>query len=863
MIYMAVCTDAARCGAAIYSDSILQLVADRKDYGDPYKGLDIIIQRVDPEIVIVSCVQKRLIAFLEKRFKFEVIDLSRRDSKYHRNQKTLAISGSSILPNECNLTQHSTSQLNDDQLSEVMDVQQESINESETIDVQNCFKLAIVPNSWFSKSKGVNKLEDSIWVKGKGIQGSVEKSLFVNSRVKTSIDICAIRAIAALDTYISHSLSVATETLVEATTLTTNTQASVSCSRSVNVESQLSSISTGFTTTSQRDAALSQPAKVTQGLMPILDVRYTDPGPVLSIDRATLETLGVFHNRCTESNLNTNPSSDCEIHPIPSLYEVLNQCQSPQGKRQMHTLLLWPLQDIIELQHRHDTVEYFIQPESKLILDQLVVQLKNIVPLAGLLTKFSQSVATYKELSTMYKALWSSIAIIDLIKANKDHHIEIFQRIIRLDNPEFRATVDSIMSVVDFEASRKEDKIQLCFGVHESVDAKKEIIKNLMKFCDEVAVQETSKYKDILGKTCRVLYIPRIGFLCSFDYTSSSELLQIKGSKEFDVLLHTEQSVYFKTSRMEELDNGAGDIACDLIDMQESVIVELQNSLLRHADTILNLMELCGEMDCLIAFATISFQRNYTRPEMITGEQEIVVRQAYHPLQCMSYNSVPNDIRFYNEAAERKVKIMLITGPNSCGKTTYMKAVCLTIYMAHIGCFVPATQARMPVVDAILTRMHSGNSITTGLSSFAEDLHQVNYALSRATNRSVIAIDEFGKGTQARDGFNLLKGLVVYFASRTFESPYVMIATHFNRLINHLQNYSEFILYKTFKVTRDMEKESVIYEFRMIDGVCDISLADRVAARAGVPQQIIDRAKEIKDYITEGRAIRARPPSGA
>lgn len=800
---IAICTAGNRCGCAIYSDSTIHLVADRSDPGDPYKGLDIVIQRIDPDVVIVSAAQKKLITFLEKIFHFRIFDINKKEK-------------------------HAEGVLDP------------------------AFTLAVVPNNWFSISHGEQKLIDSEWVKNQGITDPEQKSFFVFSRVKKSVDVCATRAISALDRYLTHEFTFDSGPGAQ---LVAATGFDITIGRQIKaMQSQISLV----TMTTER-------TRVSENLMPILDVRYIDPGPVLSIDKFTLQTLGIFSplNNKKGQQPQNEPAQDPDFQLIPSLYDVLNQCQSPQGRKTLHTMMMWPLQEIEELKHRHETIDFLSRPENRLFRDQLVAQLKNTVPLSRILTKLNQSVGTYKELSVIYKSLWSFVATIDIIKANDCSGVEIFNRILKLDSPGLRATIESIVSIVDFEASRREKRIQVQIGVDQNVDEKKEIVKNLMKFCDEVAIQETVKYKNVLDKPCRVLYIPRIGFLNSIDYSSTSELTQISVNKEFDILLHTEQSVYFKTKRMEELDNNAGDIACDLIDVQEDVVVNLQNEILKHSETILGLMELLGELDCLVAFASVSLQRGYTRPEFVPFDEGIEIREAYHPLHITRYNAVPNDIKFYKDSAERKVKIMVITGPNSCGKTTYMKVACLVVYMAHIGCFVPALHAKIPVVDAILTRMHSSNSISTGLSSFATELNQINYALGRATERSFIVIDEFGKGTRACDGFHLLKGLIAYFASRRQRSSHVMVATHFNRLIDHLQNYSEYILYKTFKVSRDPTQDNIVYEFKLTDGVNESSLADQVAARAGIPLAIIERANQIRGHISDGRPIQPRPPLAA
>lgn len=772
---MAVCTDGSRCGCAIYTNSILHLIADRKDPGDPYKGLDIIIEKISPKEVVVSAVQRKLIVYLEKRFNFDICDLSK------PKQRTKSIA---------------TAPLAIDQAMQILDVDSD-------IGVPS-FTLVIVPNIWFSMSNGFQKVLN--FAQTKGFQDAEEMSLFIKSKVDRSVDVCAIRAISALDKYLLNNLN-------------------------------------------------SEPVSE---VMPILDIGYIDPGPILSMDKFTFQALGIF------STMDNSLAEDDPNFPsIPSLYEVLNSCHSSQGKKQLRTIMLWPLQDVNELRNRFNVLEFFIHADNRLFRDQLTLLLKNIVPLNSILMKLNSSICSHREFMTIYKVLWAFLAIIDLCKGKPGHGLEILNRIESLDSSELRDAVDSIMNIVDFEASRREKRIQVCLGVDENVDEKREIVKNLAKFCDEVALQETAKYKDVLKAACRVLYVPRIGFLNSVDYTSTTELLNIRSNAEFDVILHTEQSVYFKSRRMEELDNNAGDIACDLIDVQESVVANLQSDILKHTETALRLLELCGELDCLIAFSIVSFQRGYIRPELIPADEEIDIKKGYHPLQSTKFNMIPNNIRFYNNSSERKTKVMVLTGPNSCGKTTLMKATCLIVYMAHIGCFVPALSARIPIVDAILTRIHSNNSISTGLSTFANDIHQINYALARATEKSLIAIDEFGKGTHAQDGFQLLKGLVTYFARRIQESPYVMVATHYSRLVNHMQNYSEFILYKTFKVTRDASNDNIVYEYKVLDGVGELSLADQVAARAGVPQSIIDRASQVRDCITSGTAIRVRPPFAA
>lgn len=828
---LAICTDMSRCGGAVYLGSKLELVADRKDSADPYKGLDILIQRVNPERVIVSSVQKKLIYFLEKRFNFRVHDISKSYSSKKRRAR-LGHPDPSAEPQE-ELTQN-LPVADQTGTNDILNLVQEATNESS-------FTLVIVPNYWFSVTKGLQKLIDSELVARKGYTDAEEKSLFIASKVEKSVDVCAIRAISAIDQFILNSLDI-----------------KIPSNRTMAISSQ---IGTAQRETSATQSSCRSDEENPSNHMPIFSVGYIDPGPVLSLDKFSFESLSIFHQFQLSSRVVHD--SEARAESLPSLYDLLNQCCSVQGRRQLHTIMLWPLQDPVELQNRYDAIEFLMTLDNQSITENLKVNLRSIVPLSFTLTRLSQSVAQYKDLAALYRSILSFTMIMDTIKSCEFHRIAIFCRIKNLDSQELRDAVDRIVEIVDFEGSKRERNVQVCDGVDRDVDEKKAMVSNLNKLCNDAAVQETTKYKETLAKMCRVIYIPRIGFLNAVDYSTTSELLSIRSNPEFDVLLHTEQSVYFKTPRMNHLDRNAGDVACDLIDVQQNVLVNLQNSLLKISDVILALVELCGELDCLLAFASVSSQRGFMRPELVESPEELNIRQAYHPLLSTITNMVPNDVTFYRESSGRHTRVMIITGPNSCGKTTYMKTMCLIVYMAQIGCFVPAIEAKIPIFDAILTRLNPANSISTGLSSFATDLHQVSYAINKATARSLIAVDEFGKGTQARDGFHLLKGLVIYFALRRQESPFVMITSHFNRIVDHLLNQGEFIMYKTFKVSRNVVKDTVVYEYSVMEGVGELTLADEVAIQAGVPQYIIERAQQIRDHISENRPIGPRPPNAA
>lgn len=825
---MSICTNASRIGCAIYRDSTINLIADRKDSADPYKGLDLLIQRIDPTYVLVSSVQAKLIRFITKRFKFKTTDIA---IKLKKEKSTQPISQAASYTNysrrridsiSSSVTTNASSSVSDPSL------QYPLISD-------DSFHLILAHNGWFSLQTGFQKMLDSELMASKNFMSPDERMLNLLARVNKSTDVCAIRAVAAISCFLTYEAAFK------------NPTATASLRTTSQVSSQYAP--------NEIDESIS--------LMPIVNIQYMDPGPILSMDKYTLESLNIFDGSYSlKAKVVQEITND---NKLLSLYDFLNQCVSVQGKRQLRTILMWPLQDLNQIIDRLDTIDFFMDNENKLFKENIISHLKSITPLEGLFTKLNQTIGTHREVFTLYKVLWSLMSIVDLSEEYQSPtHPSIFRSLKKMDNEDLRTIVNSIVNIINFEESKRAKRIQVNFGVDTELDTHKETIASLPVLLDEVSVEESNEHTDFLdGRHCHVLYLPRIGFLNSVEYTSLSDLSNICANPNFEILMHTESSVYFKTNRMDRLDREVGDVACNLIDKQEGVVMDLQSNILKHLETILNLVECCGYLDCLISFANISQQQAFTRPEFVEDGGIIDVKQAYHPLHANISNFVSNDVDFIKMGSMNEAKVMVLTGPNSCGKTTYMKSACLVVYMAHLGCFVPAIYAKLPLVDAIITKMHSPHSISTCISSFATDLQQISYSLDKATSKTLIAIDEFGKGTGVEDGCALLISVIVYLAKRGINSPYTMVSTHFRGLISYLETYSSNILYKTFSFSKNNSNGQVIYNYKLTDGIEETSLADQVAEKAGVPRSIIERAKEIRESLTKGMPILAKAPPGA
>lgn len=847
---ISVCSSGSRIGCAIYNSatSELSLIADMCDPSNPFKILDIIISQIDPGVVIVSAVQGKVIDYIESRFDCKVTNLAKRISVTSKLQTSITNDSSNLTSTEIvnrnsNNAQNATRlsfiheapsnsnlsvTLPLDQISAITPVAPNPRVPSILIDKsgEKLLNLVTVVNQWYSLQTGIKILLDSPMVNCKRFNQDEEKSFFLSSKVKINIDVCAVRSISCLYQFFLNPASI--EIFNETSNIILNNEVPYNDDSNV----------------------------VT---MPILDVKYIDPGPIMTMDKYTYESLRIFNKT---GNIKISTRSE-QVRPNEmTLFDLLNRCSSSQGRRHMRTILLWPLQGLQQIQNRLNTLEYLMHPDQTILKETLQIKLSDVKPLAPLLTRMSYAIGTHRDFSNMYKVLFSIFEIHEIIEPHLNSGIEVFHTIDKFYNNNLKLLLESIVTIINFDDSKRLNNIQVNAGVSDELDRQKKLADSLEEYCLEVSLEETEKYKDILkGLRCNVSYVPRLGFLNCIQYCDTEELKRIRESECFEVIIQTEDNVYLKTDRMNDLDMNAGDVICDLIDKQEDVLVVLQEDILKYSENILGLVDSCGYLDCLMAFADVSLQFGYVRPQFeINGTIDIT--NGYHPLLSITKaDFVPNDVIFFDSTKERISKVMILTGPNSSGKTVYIKSTCLIVFMAHIGCFVPAERATLPLVDAILTRLHPVNSISTGLSSFGTDLYQVGYALEHATNNSLVALDEFGKGTNPEDGFILLRSLVTYFARRDLKCPYLLISTHYYTLIDHL-NHNFNVLPKTFEITRD-NTQSVSYKYRLKDGRCIDSLADNVARIAGIPSKIIDRAGKVRTDLLNNRRINPMQPPAA
>jgi len=252
-----------------------------------------------------------------------------------------------------------------------------------------------------------------------------------------------------------------------------------------------------------------------------------------------------------------------------------------------------------------------------------------------------------------------------------------------------------------------------------------------------------------------------------------------------------------------------------------------------------------AELDVLCSFSQVAVEHNYVKPELSEGD-ELDIYEGRHPVVEANLKDslfVPNDIHL--NAADRR--IMIITGPNMGGKSTYMRQVAVTTVMAQIGCFVPAKSAKIGIVDKIFTRVGASDDLSAGDSTFMVEMKEVAYILQNATPKSLLILDEIGRGTSTLDGMSIAQAVVEYLSQKKNLKAKTLFATHYHELCDLDKSFDGIV---NFNVTVKKRGEQVIFLRKIVPGGADNSYGIEVAALAGIPKQVVARAREILEKLS-------------
>ncbi|XP_054853379.1 mutS protein homolog 5 [Eublepharis macularius] len=532
-----------------------------------------------------------------------------------------------------------------------------------------------------------------------------------------------------------------------------------------------------------------------------------------------------------------------------SLYGVLNHCRCKWGEKLMRLWLMRPTRNVTELNKRLDVIEFFLLARNHETVLTLQECLKNIKNVPMILRRMALSNTKVSDWQALYKTVYSAICLRDTCRSLPST-IELFQTISQVFTDDLHYIASLISKVVDFEASVSENHFSVRPHVDPIIDEKKRKLIGLSDFLTDVARKELQDLDNRIP-SCSVIYIPLIGFLLSIPQLPTmvdKSDFEIEG---LDFMFLSEEKLHYRSTRTKELDSILGDLHCEIRDQETLLMYQLQTKILEKSTVLNNVIEYVAHLDVLLSLTVMARENGYTRPRF-SHSQIIRIKDGRHPLmELCAKTFVPNSVH----SSETSGRIKILTGPNSSGKSIYLKQVGLITYMALIGSYVPAAEAEIGAVDGIYTRIHSRESVSLGLSTFMIDLNQVAKAVNNATERSLVLIDEFGKGTNTMDGLSLLAAVLRHWIRQGTQCPHIFVATNFHSLIQlRLLPDTHLVQYLTMDTHQDGDE--LVFFYQIKEGVSMVSHAANIAALAGMPPQVIARGVEVSELLRNGEPIR-------
>ncbi|KAF2088890.1 hypothetical protein K490DRAFT_64102 [Saccharata proteae CBS 121410] len=612
------------------------------------------------------------------------------------------------------------------------------------------------------------------------------------------------------------------------------------------------------------------------------------------INADTLASLQIMQSESHPHSHNQGPSkSNSGSKEGLSIYGLFHHlARTPQGKNLLRQYFLRPSMKLRVINERLDTVAFFTRPDNSAATDQLVKSLKTIKNIRVIMVNLRKGVSavTGKKggiasgvWATMRNFVFHALKIKDTIsELNGAESLTICKKIFeQFETYHFAQVGKKVSDVIDFDESAEQHRTVVRTGVDEELDNMKRTYDGIESLLSEVARHVADQVPAILGAEINVIFFPQIGFLITVPINPETGRGVYEGSvaEPWERMFTSQEIAYYKNSNMLEMDGHFGDLHGLICDREIEITHGLAQTVLEY-EAVLNVAsDVCAELDALLALAQGAKMYKFARPRM-TDSNLIKIRAGRHPLQELTVPAyVANDADLQGadpedtpgdneeEGRERPARsersttssgpqttdgpsMLIMTGPNYSGKSIYMKQVALIVYMAHIGCFVPAEAAKIGLTDKILTRIATRESVSRIQSAFMIDLQQISFAVSLATRRTLLVIDEFGKGTETSDGAGLVCGVLEHLLSLGDERPKVLAATHFHEIFEHgLLPPRPAFKFGHMEVHIDAEADQVedqityLYNFRQ--GRSTSSFGSCCAAMNGIASEIVQRAEEI------------------
>jgi len=561
-------------------------------------------------------------------------------------------------------------------------------------------------------------------------------------------------------------------------------------------------------------------------------LRVDNESDYLQLDAATLANLEVCESRDA-------------ARPRATLWAVMNATRSAMGTRTLRRWLTRPLKSASAIFDRHDAVDELTR--SRAILEPMTARLQKIADLERVASRITLRTATPRECQTLADSM---LAVEELrgvmgpLQGPLLGGLRSSLLVPRCSNSAALATSNQQpATIVDLIAKTIHPNPALLVRdggvIADGVDRELDELRSIARDSKTILLEIEAREKERTGiSSLKIRFNSVFGYYIEVSKSNLAKVPQDYIRKQ--TLANAERFITPDLKELEEKIVGAEEKA---IAIELRLYDELLATIAQVSPAILATARAVGDVDALSSLATVAVRNRFVRAQ-ISEEAEIEIDDGRHPVieQIASERFIPNHTRVRRE----ENGIQIITGPNMGGKSTYLRQVALIVLLNQAGSFVPASKARLGIFDRIFTRVGASDQLARGESTFMVEMHETANILNNATDRSLIILDEVGRGTATFDGLSLAWAIIEYLHDNPTRSGITLFATHYHEVTDLAKTKARVANYN---VAVKEWNEQIIFLRKVVEGAADKSYGIQVAKLAGIPHSVIDRAREILETL--------------
>jgi DNA mismatch repair protein MutS len=519
------------------------------------------------------------------------------------------------------------------------------------------------------------------------------------------------------------------------------------------------------------------------------------------------------------------------------LIDILDKTVTPMGARLMRKWVVMPLKDKNEVEERHQIVHFFVENEED--RENLLKYLKPIGDLERLISKVSVGRINPREMLQLKRALKNILPIKNLLASSQTKEQKLLKKWADKINPcEF--LLEKIEAELKDDAPMVSNQGNLIRdGIHQELD---ELRKITFSGKDYLAKLETKEANRTGISSLKISYNNVFGYYLEVRNTHKDKVPNDWIRKQ--TLTNAERYI---TPELKEYEEKILTAEEKINSIEQNLYLKLVQTATEYVSYIQDNARILAMLDCLLSFAEVAVHQKYTQPQM-TDSNVLNIKNGRHAVietqLPLGEAYVPNDIFLDDESQQ----ILVITGPNMAGKSALLRQTALIVLMAQMGSFVPAESAEIGIVDKVFTRVGASDNLARGESTFMVEMTETASILNNLSEKSLVLMDEIGRGTSTYDGISIAWSIVEYLHNHPKYRVKTLFATHYHEL-NELAN--DLPRVKNFNVAVKEVGNKVIFLRKLKEGGSEHSFGIHVAQMAGMPNQVVIRASEVLEGLEE------------